>query len=166
MSMIELAHLVLLEEKKAMNFRDIFEKVAEMKEFSEKQMEENIDQFYTDLNIDGRFMTPGSNMWGLKRWYPVDQIDEEINLAPKKKKKKAKKKAEVFEEEELDIEEEDLDIVDGDVEDIVDGFDDEDEEFDDLDDDDDFDEFDEEEDEDFDEVDDEELDDDSKEEEK
>ncbi|SET66460.1 DNA-directed RNA polymerase subunit delta [Oceanobacillus limi] len=143
MSMIELAHLILLDEKKAINFREIFDKIAEMKEFTNEQKEEFIAQFYTDLNIDGRFMTLGSNMWGLKRWYPVEQMDEEVNLAPKKKKKKAKKKKkEVIEDDEIDIEAEDLDIVDGDVEELVDGFaDDEDEDFDEIDDD--FDDFDE-----------------------
>lgn len=141
--MIELAHLILLDEKKAINFREIFDKIAEMKEFTNEQKEEFIAQFYTDLNIDGRFMTLGSNMWGLKRWYPVEQMDEEVNLAPKKKKKKAKKKKkEVIEDDEIDIEAEDLDIVDGDVEELVDGFaDDEDEDFDEIDDD--FDDFDE-----------------------
>ncbi|MFD2044398.1 DNA-directed RNA polymerase subunit delta [Ornithinibacillus salinisoli] len=162
MSMIELAQLILLEEKKAINFRDIFKKIADLKEFKEEQKENFISQFYTDLNIDGRFMTPGSNMWGLKRWYPVEQIDEEINLSPKKKKKKPKKKKkEVLEEENLAIEE-DLDIVDGDVEELVDGFtdDDDEEDFDDLEDD--FDDFDEdEEDDDLDETEEEEKETDS-----
>lgn len=127
MSMIELANYILIDENKAVNFRDVYEKISEIKGFSESQKQENISQFYTDLNVDGRFITLGSSMWGLKRWYPVDQAEEEVASAPKKKKLKKKKAAEL----EDDIA--DLDIVDDDLDDLVDGFDDE------LDDDDDFD---------------------------
>lgn len=118
-SMIELADLMLVDKKKALDFRDAFEKIAEMKGFTEEQKHESIAQFYTDLNIDGRFMTTGSNMWGLKRWYPVEQIDEAITEEPKKKKKakkattktttkKKKKEEEPVAEKELDIVDEEL----------------------------------------------------------
>ncbi|MDY0409517.1 DNA-directed RNA polymerase subunit delta [Paracerasibacillus soli] len=92
MSMIEIANLILIDEKKAMDFRDIFEKVAEIKGYSENQKIEYMAQFYTDLNVNGHFMTLGSNMWGLKRWYPVEQIDEDITVTPKKKRRKRRKR--------------------------------------------------------------------------
>ncbi|WP_346427662.1 DNA-directed RNA polymerase subunit delta [Gracilibacillus sp. YIM 98692] len=94
MALIDVAAVVLKEENKAMDFRDIFERVASLKGFTEEQKDAWIAQFYTDLNIDGRFMTKGSNLWGLKRWYPVEEIDEDITPVPKKKRKKkaAKKK--------------------------------------------------------------------------
>lgn len=112
MAMIDLANLLMMEEKKALDFREAFDRVAEMKGFSEEQKEEQIAQFYTDLNVDGRFMTIGSNVWGLKRWYPAEQIDEEIAMAPSKKK--PKKKAETEEDDfGFDDEEEDLDLVAG-----------------------------------------------------
>ncbi|MEN1967609.1 DNA-directed RNA polymerase subunit delta [Lentibacillus sp. N15] len=119
MSMIDLANLILVDEKKAIDFRDIFAKIAEIKGYTEKQKEQAIAQFYTDLNIDGQFMTLGSNMWGLKRWYPVEQIDEEITAEPKKKKKAKKKKKvekEPVEADEFDIVDEDIDEVASDFE--------------------------------------------------
>lgn len=124
LSMIELANAIMLDEKKAMNFRDVFEKIAEIKGFSDEEKQTNIAQFYTDLNVDGRFITIGSNMWGLKRWYPVEAMDEEVTAAPKKKKKTKKKKKE---EESLDLVEEELDIVDEDIEEMADDFDDDEE---------------------------------------
>lgn len=134
MSMINLAMEILLEEKKAMDFKEIFEKIAELKGLSEEEKAELIAQFYTDLNIDGRFMTVGSNLWGLKRWYPVDQIEEDLTPAVgKKKKKKPKKKV----EEDFDeIDEEDLLDDDIDEEDFADDedFDDDYDEEDDVDD--------------------------------
>src|SRR5699024_8332937 len=85
MSMIELANIILAEQKKEMNFIDLFKKVAEVKEFSAKQKEDLLARFYTDLNVDGRFTTLGSNVWGLKRWYPVDQTTEK-SLAESRKR--------------------------------------------------------------------------------
>src|SRR5690625_4395594 len=76
MSMMEVANLVLKEEKTELNFIELFEKVAELKQFTEVQKEDLLARFYTDLNVDGRFSTIGSNKWGLKRWYPVEQTSE------------------------------------------------------------------------------------------
>lgn len=90
-SMIEMAVALLKQEKKAMNYRDIFEEITELKQLESEARDEAFAQFYTDLNLDGRFLYLGQGIWGLKVWYPVDQIDEEITEEPKKKKKKKKK---------------------------------------------------------------------------
>ncbi|MFC7062276.1 DNA-directed RNA polymerase subunit delta [Halobacillus seohaensis] len=105
-SMIELATVILQEEREAIDFNKIFERIAKLKNFSEKQKEEYISQFYTDLNIDGGFMTIGTNRWGLKSWYPVEQMEEEIATLPqkRKKKKKKKKKSSKLLEDELSVE--------------------------------------------------------------
>ncbi|GAA0320215.1 hypothetical protein GCM10008967_08460 [Bacillus carboniphilus] len=143
MSAIELAHLLLEEKKEPMAFSDMVSEIASILERSDEQVRERISQFYTDVNIDGRFICIGENRWGLRGWYPIDQIEEETvpTIRPKKKKgKKATEDEEIVDDFD-DIDEEDLD------------FDDLDEEYDEdelLDDDDD----DEEEDEDFDEIDD------------
>ena len=59
---------------------------------SNEEVAEKIGQFYTDLNVDGRFISIGDNRWGLKGWYPVEQVEEETVPASKVKKKKGKKK--------------------------------------------------------------------------
>ncbi|KGX86393.1 DNA-directed RNA polymerase subunit delta [Pontibacillus marinus] len=111
MSMIEIAHEILTDEKQALDFNELFDKVASIKGFTKEQKKHWIAQLFTDLNVDGRFLTIGSNMWGLKRWYPVEQAEEEIQAPVKKKKKKApakSKKKKKEEEEESDIEEEEI----------------------------------------------------------
>lgn len=90
--MIELAHIHLSDKKKPVNFTDAYDKVAALKAFTDEEKAENISQFYTDLSVDGRFLAMGDNKWGLRRWYPVDEADEEVTAAPKKKKKAAAKK--------------------------------------------------------------------------
>ncbi|UOQ45321.1 DNA-directed RNA polymerase subunit delta [Halobacillus salinarum] len=110
-SMIELATIILEEERQALDFNEMFNRIAAMKGFTEEQKESYIAQFYTDMNIDGRFMTIGTNQWGLKRWYPVEQMEEEIANLPKKRKKKKKKPSKMLDEElgEEDYDDEDYD---------------------------------------------------------
>jgi len=112
MPMIDIAQHILLDEKEALHFKKMFEQIAEIKGFTKDQQTELIAQFYTDLNIDGRFITTGDNLWGLKRWYPADQIDERISNPSKKK----------VDEEDDD----DLDIVDDEMDDLIEDFDEDD----------------------------------------
>ena len=116
MSMIELANIILADEKKELNFLDLFSKVAEYKGFSQAQKEDLLARFYTDLNVDGRFTTLGSNLWGLKRWYPVDQTSEK-SLAESRKRDQEELEDDLRDE---DVDEEDLD----EEEEIFDDYDD------------------------------------------
>lgn len=113
MPMIDIAYQILLDEKEALHFKEVFQQIAEIKGFTEEQRKELIAQFYTDLNIDGRFITTGSNLWGLKRRYPADQIDERVSN-PSKRRKKTK------DDEEED--EDDLDIVDDEMDELIEDF--------------------------------------------
>ncbi|GGP15264.1 DNA-directed RNA polymerase subunit delta [Oceanobacillus neutriphilus] len=121
LSMIELGSIILKEENKAISFQNLFSRIADLKNFSKEDKENLIAQFYTDMNVDGRYLTLGSGMWGLKSWYPVEQAEEEITDEPTKKRKKKKKKAAVVETEEIDS---DLDVTDEDIDDMLDDFDD------------------------------------------
>lgn len=108
MSMIELAKVVLTDEKKEMKFIDLFNKVAELKNLTEAQRQNSLANFYTDLNVDGRFITLGTNVWALRRWYPVDQTTEK-SLAESRKRSQEEAEDDDFYDEELDGEELDED---------------------------------------------------------
>lgn len=84
LSLVDLAYEYLIEENKEFNFLEIFNQVAKIKGLSESAKEDKLAQFYTDLNIDGRFTALGSNNWGLKRWYPKSQTSEK-NITEAKK---------------------------------------------------------------------------------
>jgi len=96
LSMIELAYAILEGKKQATAFRDIVEEVSETLGLSKEQVTVRLAQFYTDLNVDGRFISLGENRWGLRSWYPYEQIEEEVLPQPKPKKKRK------FEDDEFD----------------------------------------------------------------
>ncbi|CUB14208.1 DNA-directed RNA polymerase subunit delta [Bacillus cereus] len=131
-SMIEVVHSVLGDKKQATTFNELVQEIAQVLGLSQEQVNAKIAQFYTDLNIDGRFINLGENRWGLRSWYPYEQIDEEILPQPKPKKKRK------VEEDDFDdyIEEEDFDDIDeeDDVEDLDKVLEEEDGDDDDLDD--------------------------------
>ncbi|MDQ0177529.1 DNA-directed RNA polymerase subunit delta [Bacillus chungangensis] len=111
-SFIDAAHSIFKNKKEVLTFKELLDKVASSLQLTEEQVRARMVQFYTDLNIDGRFMALGENRWGLRAWYPIDQIDEEVVPSVKTKKKKGKKvKEEVFLEDD-DLEYDDVDEFD------------------------------------------------------
>ncbi|MCA1060954.1 DNA-directed RNA polymerase subunit delta [Rossellomorea aquimaris] len=113
-SFIELAHEILVEKKQAMAFEEVVKEIKGLLEISDDEVRNRLLQFYTDLNIDGRFIAMGDNRWGLREWYPVDQIEEEtVPTMKSSKKKKAKKKDEDLDLDDFDdLDDEDLDYDD------------------------------------------------------
>lgn len=75
-SMIRVAKAVLEEKEEVMDFQDIVKKVSDFLGITKAEMERRMPQFYTDMNVDGEFISLGENTWGLRTWYPVDSIDE------------------------------------------------------------------------------------------
>ena len=142
--MIEVVHSLLEEKKQATLFHDLVQEIAQLLELSEEQVAARIAQFYTDLNIDGRFINLGENRWGLRGWYPYEQIDEEILPQPKPKKKRKVEEDELddyIEDADEDFEDADEDFdedADEDVDDLDEILDEDDDDLEDLEDDDDF----------------------------
>ncbi|WP_071130302.1 DNA-directed RNA polymerase subunit delta [Enterococcus timonensis] len=95
LSMIEVAHAILEQKNEVMEFTDLVNQIQNYLNKANQDVREELAQFYTDLNIDGSFISLGDNRWGLRSWYPIDSVDEEVTHAdedeedlPKKKKKK------------------------------------------------------------------------------
>jgi len=121
-SLIELAKLILSEEKRSIKFKDLFEKACELKGFSEAEKDHKLSQFYTELNVDGTFMNTGSNTWGLKSWFKVKE-NGEAQSKPRKLIKKIVRKA-----EDDELFDDELALIDGTIDSIE--FDELDEDFD------------------------------------
>lgn len=78
MPMVDLAFEVLKAANTPFYYRDLMMEIAKIRGFSEDQINEVIAQLYTEINIDGRFACVGSNVWGLKRWYPVERSEDSV----------------------------------------------------------------------------------------
>ncbi|WP_106769472.1 DNA-directed RNA polymerase subunit delta [Paenibacillus faecalis] len=133
--MVDLAFLVLKTANTPYYYRDLMNEVAKLRGFTEAEINETIAQLYTEINIDGRFACVGTNLWGLKRWYPLERSDDPVanSKRPRIINDEDDEEDEFVDEEEtyaVDEPEEDYDSVDEDSEDIYSDDDDADEEVD------------------------------------
>ena len=116
-SFVYLTYALLAETHETKTYAEIVEEIEKLLDLSKADMKSRLVQFYTDMNIDGRFLILGENRWGLREWYPVEQIEEESAPTVKARKKKAKvSDDEEFEGMDLEMEDE-LDFDDFDEED-------------------------------------------------
>lgn len=96
LSMIEVAHAILEQKGDVMEFSDLVNQIQTYLGKSDSEIRDSLAQFYTDLNIDGSFISLGENRWGLRSWYAIDSIDEELSHGldedeedtPRKRKRK------------------------------------------------------------------------------
>lgn len=118
MALIDVAYEIMNGGKTPYAFNELMNEVAKLVELTEEEVNEKIAQFYTDVNIDGRFLSLGDNRWGLRLWYPVDKSEEDVVTVTKPKKKKAKKAADDdFDDFDSIDEEDDFDDFDADLDD-------------------------------------------------
>lgn len=95
LSMIEVAHAILKQRGETMPFADLVNQIQNYLGKSDEEIRDRLSQFYTDLNVDGSFISLGDNVWGLRSWYPFDSVDEAVNHGdeddedrPRRKKRK------------------------------------------------------------------------------
>lgn len=126
-SFVDLTYAILEETKETKTFLELVAELQKLIGLSEEEMKTHLAQYYTDMNIDGRFLILGENRWGLREWYPVEQIEEESAPTVKaRKKKKSKSTDEDFDDMDLEIEDE-LDFEDFGEDDVDEDDDDDDE---------------------------------------
>ncbi len=89
-SFVDLTYAMLEETHETKTYAELVAEIEKLLGLSKDDMKDRLVQFYTDLNIDGRFLILGENRWGLREWYPVEQIEEESAPTVKARKKKAK----------------------------------------------------------------------------
>ncbi|WP_213422216.1 DNA-directed RNA polymerase subunit delta [Bhargavaea massiliensis] len=109
-ALIDLAFALLEERREPMEFPALMAELGRMVGLSEEETKERLVRFYTDMNIDGRFLALGDGRWALREWYPVDKIEEETAPSVKTRKRKAKAKAVEDDDEEIIEDDEDVDF--------------------------------------------------------
>ncbi|SEU31964.1 DNA-directed RNA polymerase subunit delta [Paenibacillus sp. NFR01] len=99
MPMVDLAFLVLKAANTPYYYRDLMVEVAKLRGMTEEETNETIAQLYTEINIDGRFACVGTNLWGLKRWYPLERSDDPVGNS---------KRPRIINDEDDDLEDDDF----------------------------------------------------------
>nr|WP_245339462.1 DNA-directed RNA polymerase subunit delta [Paenibacillus shirakamiensis] len=79
--MVDLAFMILKVANTPYYYRDLMKEVAKVRKMSDKEVNDSIAQLYTEINIDGRFACVGTNLWGLKRWYPIERSEDPVSNA-------------------------------------------------------------------------------------
>ena len=109
-ALIDLAFALLEERREPMEFPALMAELGRLIGLSAEETKERLVRFYTDMNIDGRFLALGDGRWALREWYPVDKIEEETAPSVKPRKRKAKAKAVEDDDEEIIEDDEDVDF--------------------------------------------------------
>ncbi len=78
-SMVDVAFDLMKKKKKPADFYKLWQEVSEIKGFSEVEKDENKSLFYTNITLDGRFITTGENCWDLRSRHKFDEVHIDMN---------------------------------------------------------------------------------------
>ena len=77
MSIMELAYQMLLDQKKAMTFVELFDAICVKKKINEEEKTEMISQVYTDFISSAKFIYVGDDEWDIKGRRTIDLWDKD-----------------------------------------------------------------------------------------
>ena len=73
-SLIELAYELVSQSESSVNFAKIWQYVKEQSGMSEEEAAKKAGQFFTNMMLDGRFVTLGENEWDLRSRHTFDKV--------------------------------------------------------------------------------------------
>jgi len=73
-SLIEYAYELIAKSKGSVNFKEIWNYVKEQAGLSEEEASKKAGQFFTNMMLDGRFVTLGENEWDLRERHTFDKV--------------------------------------------------------------------------------------------
>ena len=73
-SLIEHAYDFVSAQKEPISFAKIWEAVKEAAGLSDEEASAKVSRFYTNLTLDGRFVTLGENNWDLRTRHSFDKV--------------------------------------------------------------------------------------------
>ena len=73
-SLIEHAYDFVSSHKESVNFKEIWEYVKKEAGLSEEESNKKVGQFFTNMMLDGRFITLGENEWDLRERHSFDKV--------------------------------------------------------------------------------------------
>ena len=73
-SMLDVAYEIACENNRQISFKDLVSEVASRLAMNEEELNKRISRFYTNLSLDGRFVTLGENVWDLRNRHTFDKV--------------------------------------------------------------------------------------------
>lgn len=73
-SLIEYAYDLISSSKGSVNFKEIWAYVKKQAGLSEEEAAKKAGQFFTNMMLDGRFVTLGENEWDLRERHTFDKV--------------------------------------------------------------------------------------------
>lgn len=78
-SMLDIAYDLMSKKKKPVDFYKLYEEVSEIKGFTSEEAAEHQSLFYTNITLDGRFITVGENQWDLRSRHKFESVHIDMN---------------------------------------------------------------------------------------
>lgn len=78
-SKMDIAYDIIKAEKSGLQFDYLWKEVGKVCNLTSEELEENISSFYTDLSLDGRFITLGDLIWDLREKHSFDKVHIDMN---------------------------------------------------------------------------------------
>ncbi len=78
-SLVDVAYSILKDHPGEIAFRDLFNLVAEKTEMTMDRKDAAISGFFTNLCLDGRFVTLKNNEWDLRERHTFDKVHVDLN---------------------------------------------------------------------------------------
>ena len=73
-SLIEFAYDFVAKNEESVHFNQIWQYVKEQSGLSEEEASKKVGQFFTNMMLDGRFVTLGENEWDLRERHTFDKV--------------------------------------------------------------------------------------------
>lgn len=99
-SMLDVAYEIISAEDNPVSFKNLVEQIGAKLNLSEEELKGKLARFYTNLMLDGRFVTLGENTWDLRARNKFEKVHIDMNDVYKEDDEEA----EEVEEEETVIE--------------------------------------------------------------
>ncbi len=78
-SMLDIAYSLMSKKKKPVDFYKLYAEVSEIKGFTQEEAEDHQSLFYTNITLDGRFITVGENQWDLRSRHKFEDVHIDMN---------------------------------------------------------------------------------------
>ena len=78
-SMLDIAYDIITAKNAPIAFKEMWEQIVKIQGLNEEDARKKISRFYTNLSLDGRFVTLGENMWDLRAHHTFDKVHIDMN---------------------------------------------------------------------------------------